>query len=87
MKKLIFSFFLCLLATVQRAWGYGFSYTYAGQTLYYNVLSTTNKTAKVTYKDGCYYSGAVQIPATVTNGSVTYSVTSIGGRAFYGCRL
>jgi hypothetical protein len=47
MKKLIFSFFLCLLATIQSAWGYDFSYTYAGQTLYYNVIDYTSKKVEV----------------------------------------
>jgi hypothetical protein len=91
MRKLIFTFFLCLLAAVQSAWGYKFSYTYKGQTLYYYVLSTTNKTAAVTSKfPGNPYLfgdviGAVEIPATVTDGGVTYSVTSIGEWAFCGC--
>jgi hypothetical protein len=89
MKKLIFTFFLCLLAAVQSAWGYDFSYTYAGQTLWYKVLSSTDKTAEVwhmtSYGLSNYVSGAVEIPATVTYGGVTYSVTSIGGWAFFGC--
>ena len=81
MRKLIFTFFLCLLAAVQSAWGYDFSYTYEGDTLYYNVLST-DKTAEVT---SSYVSGAVEIPLIVTNGGVTYSVTSIGEKAFSYC--
>ncbi len=89
MRKLIFTFFLCLLAAVQSAWGY-FTYTYAGKTLYYNVLSTTDKTAAVmSYESSTstsnYVSGAVEIPATVTYGGVTYSVTSVGDWAFKGC--
>jgi hypothetical protein len=84
MKKLIFTFFLCLLAAVQSAWGYDFSYTYAGQTLWYEVLSSTDKTAGVAGHPSSI-SGAVEIPATVTYGGVTYSVTSIGNSAFFGC--
>jgi hypothetical protein len=81
MKKLIFTFFLCLLAAVQSAWG-DFTYTYAGQTLTYEVLSSTDKTAGVVSSS---ISGAVEIPATVTDGDVTYSVTSIGDYAFQYC--
>ena len=85
MRKLIFTFFLCLLAAVQSARGYDFSYTYKGQTLYYDVLSTTNKTAGVAEQLSSI-SGAVEIPAaTVTYGGVTYTVTSIGKSAFSGC--
>ena len=51
-----------------------------------------NNTASVTFKGDNYgayaneYSGAVTIPATVTYSGKTYSVTSIGDSAFYGCR-
>ena len=83
MKKLIFTFFLCLLAAVQSAWG-DFTYTYAGQTLTYEVLSSTDKTAGVADYPSSI-SGAVEIPATVTDGDVTYSVTSIGNYAFLNC--
>jgi hypothetical protein len=94
MRKLIFTFFHCPLAAVQSALVYYFDYfdyTYAGKTLYYNVLSATDKTAGVA--DHCPYfgnyysgdSGAVEIPATVSNWGVTYSVTSIGDCAFELC--
>jgi hypothetical protein len=83
MRKLIFTFFLCLLAAVQSAWG-DFTYTYAGQTLTYKVLSSTDKTACVADYPSSI-SGAVEIPATVTDGDVTYSVTSIGDYAFQAC--
>ncbi len=55
--------------------------------MYYDVLSTTDKTAAVTSYEsyGSNYSGAVEIPATVTYGGVTYSVTSVGDWAFNGC--
>ena len=32
-----------------------------------------------------YYSGAIDIPATVTYNDITYSVTSIGYQAFRDC--
>ena len=57
--------------------------------IYYGITSST--TVAVTYR-GNYsdsynneYSGAVTIPSTVTYNSKTYSVTSIGSSAFYGC--
>ena len=57
--------------------------------IYYR-LDTTNKTASVTYKGAYYneydeYSGSVTIPETITYNSEIYSVTSIGGGAFYRC--
>ena len=58
--------------------------------IYYD-FDDANLTATVTYRgsnSGSYadeYTGNVVIPATVTYGSNTYSVTSIGELAFYGC--
>lgn len=57
--------------------------------IYYNLNSDT-KQAEVTYRTrelssyDSYY-GSVNIPETITSGSVTYSVTSIGDWAFEGC--
>ena len=59
--------------------------------IYYNILSSSDKTGAVTFKGfSCYsysdeYSGAVTIPASVTYNGTTYSVTTIGNNAFYGC--
>lgn len=52
--------------------------------IYYN-LNTSEKTASVTYKDNSYnyYSGSVSIPESIIYNEDTYSVTSIGGSAFY----
>lgn len=59
--------------------------------IYYNILSSADKTVAVTYR-GSYsdsysneYSGRVVIPESVTYNSNTYSVTSIGSSAFYDC--
>ena len=58
--------------------------------IWYDFDSST-KTASVTYRGNSYgdydgeYSGAVVIPETVTYYGITYSVTSIGYRAFYDC--
>ena len=61
--------------------------------IYYNILSSTDKTVAVTYKGSDYYSysdeysGAVTIPASVTYNGTTYSVTTIGSGAFSGSGL
>ena len=57
--------------------------------LYYN-LDATNQTAEVTsqYSSSPYWSTNIttaNIPSSVTYNEVTYSVTSIGNWAFYGC--
>ena len=59
--------------------------------IFYDILSSTDLTVKVTYEgysSNSYkeeYSGVVIIPSSVTYNSRTYSVTSIGGYAFYDC--
>ena len=58
--------------------------------IYYNVLSESDKTVEVTYKESSYsafneYTGSVTIPPTVTYFGTTYSVTEINIYAFYGC--
>ena len=53
--------------------------------IYYNF---SDGKAIVTYRDYSYsssYSGSVVIPESVTYEGTTYSVTSIGSDAFYGC--
>ena len=55
-----------------------------GKTIYYKITSSSAPyTVEVTGYDE--YTGDVTIPATVTYGGKTYSVTSIGGSAFYDC--
>ena len=62
-----------------------------GVTIYYNILSATEKTCEVTFKGTSYqefedeYSGAVKIPETANYSSVSYKVTSIGNSAFEHC--
>ena len=68
-----------------------FAYDFEANGIYYNILSVQDKTVEVTYREysnGTYksdYSGNVVIPEQVTYGDNTYSVTSIGERAFYRC--
>ena len=61
-----------------------------GKTIYYYITSSTSpRTVAVTYAgtspNSAAYSGDIVIPATVTNGGNTYSVTAIGNSAFYAC--
>ncbi len=60
-----------------------------GVTIYYNITSSNNKTAAVTYGgtsyDSALYSGVVVVPQFVTYNGDTYTVTSIGIGAFYKC--
>ena len=59
--------------------------------IYYNITSSTDMTVEVTYRgdyDYSYsneYSGAVNIPESVTYYGSIYSVTSIGNEAFEDC--
>ena len=59
--------------------------------IYYNITSSTDMTVGVTYRGEffdsylCEYSGAVNIPESVTYNGKTYNVTSIGDEAFYLC--
>ena len=63
----------------------------SGQTLYYNITSNTVPyTVEVTYESGygaynTFPTGDLTISETVEYNSITYSVTSIGNVAFYGC--
>ena len=82
MKKLFTSFFAALCAL--NVWAFDFSV----DGIYYNHLDGNN--VEVTYRgDYAYgylqYSGAVTIPASVTYYDTTYSVTSIGDKAFDDC--
>ena len=54
--------------------------------LYYKITDTTNHEVAVVNGNN-ELTGAIAIPATVMNGSNTYSVTSIGKYAFYWCEL
>ena len=72
-----------LIAFANVAQAYDFSYTYQGQTLYYDILPGAGNT--VTVARGVDISGGVYIPSEVSNGDVSYTVVSIGNGAFVGC--
>ena len=83
MRKLFF-LFLALVATTT-LWAHDFEV----DGIYYNYFDGNN--VKVTYRGDYWdsydneYSGKVIIPSTVTYNGTTYSVTSIGIRAFNEC--
>ncbi len=55
--------------------------------IYYNILSSDDKTVEVTYKSpsGCSYSDDLIISETVTYEGTEYRITAIGDYAFMGC--
>jgi len=77
-----------MLSLQAMAQEYDFSYTHQGKTLFYDI--TSDSTIQVTYYSSVadsnnYVNGDVVIPSSVEYNGTTYSVTSIGYRAFYGC--
>ena len=75
MKQKLFTLFLALVASVSAI--YAFKTEVDG--IWYD-FDASDLTAAVTYG---YYSGHVLIPSSVTYNGTTYSVTSIGDRAFH----
>ena len=75
---------LLMLTAVLSASTNIYAYDFKVDGIYYDIISSSEKTVAVT--DGSSnYSGNVVIPDQVTYNNYTYSVTSIGGYAFYGC--
>ncbi len=60
------------------------AYDFYADGIYYNITSPENKTVEVTEADN-RYSGDIVIPSEVTYNEEKYSVTSVGGLAFYNC--
>ena len=83
MKTKLLSLCLALICATQL-----FAYDCLINGIYYNIDNAT-KTATVTNRTGDYdaksYSGAVNIPASISYNSQTYSVTTIGNYAFFDC--
>ena len=88
-KVFFLSVLFASLAIPNSAKAYDFSYTYQGKTLFYNIV---NGEAQVTFQrslaptyNNPHLSGTVEIPNVVTYNGNTYTVTSIGNRAFESC--
>ena len=82
---------LFVLAAAMQAMAYDFQATMAdGRTLYFNVLSSTEcEVSRMYYteRNASYVSGALVIPASVTDAEGNrYTVTAIGKSAFVHCR-
>ena len=82
MKKTLLTLIALLITAI------AFAYYVEIDGIYYS-LNVENKTAEVTH-DGYYYDGTsyrpqITIPSSITYNSETYSVTSIGERAFFKC--
>ncbi len=79
-KHLTFLLAVFMSMVTHRVW----AYTAKIDGIYYNF---SDSKAEVTYgtTTSNSYSGDVAIPATVTYNGSSYSVTSIGNYAFYGC--
>ena len=84
---------LCLLALSAFFVQSLHAYDFAVSGIYYKIISSTDKTVEVTYKNTSYnsYSGSIIIPATTvykpiySSSGTTYKVISIGNDAFRGC--
>lgn len=60
-----------------------YAYDFSSGMIYYNVLSEEDRTVEVTSPGkGYYYRGSWSIPSKVINNGITYTVTSIGDKAF-----
>ena len=64
------------------------AYDFEQDGIYYNIVSVSDKTCEVTYKDTYYnsYSGDITIPSTVTYNTQNVTVVGIGNNAFKNCR-
>lgn len=85
-KKVFIAAMLLLICFAPKSWAYDFSAKCkSGQTLYYNVTSSTKPyTVEVASCESAQ--GDLVIPSTVSNNGKNYSVTSIGPSAFYKCK-
>ncbi|MBR5080955.1 MAG: leucine-rich repeat domain-containing protein [Bacteroidales bacterium] len=94
LKRALRSVLIVLLLSVAgigKTYAYDFSATVDGSTWYFNIIDTENHYVEVTYLyyaanyNSLAYSGAKEIPSTVDYQENAYTVTAIGGYAFYRC--
>ena len=80
---------LLMLTAVLSAGTNVYAYDFEVDGIYYNIISSTEKTVEVTYRNRSYnsYSDNVVIPEQVSYNNDTYSVTSIGDYAFSDCTM
>lgn len=82
MEKKHYKFFLTMLLLFATIAAHAYDFYVDG--LYYN--KTSNTEVSVIGADGENFLFSCNIPTTVYNNGVTYSVTSIGRSAFSGCK-
>ena len=88
MKRFFLLTLLCLVAATAEAYDFSLSAP-TGQTLYYSYVSSDE--VKVVAPNGTSWgtadkpTGAMTLPGHVTYGGTTYTVQSVGMRAFAGC--
>ena len=87
-KKLLQNLMLIAMLLIG---SHAFAHDFEVDGIYYNILSETDETVEVTFQ-GYYYNSfdyeyysSVTIPQKAIYNNKTYSVTSIGERAFYYC--
>ena len=91
MKKSLLILLAIIFAINLNTQAEDFSAVYNGDTIYYNITSSTSpRMVEVTYRGTSYssyyeYSGVVAIPDSVIYNGNYYKVTSIGNNAFSGC--
>ena len=89
MKKYFVLSVLLACCFVSRAYDFS-DVAPTGQTLYYNIISSSSLTVAVTspfvfWSGYTRPTGSLTIPSTVSYDGITYSVTSIGEQAFQSC--
>ena len=90
MKRLKFHRAIVAIAMMLIGWLPSLAHDFEVDGIFYN--KTSDNTVAVTYKGDSYssysneYIGDVVIPSSVDYNGITYSVTSIGGSAFEGCK-
>ena len=93
-RKGLFALLLALCLGSGTAYAFDFSKTISGKTFYFNVINSTQHYVEITYPGEETWApwegftkptGSITLPSTVTDNSVTYTVTKIGDYAFYDC--
>ena len=70
---------------------YDFAASVSDNTLYFKITDNTNHYVQVVSPESYSWgsetqpTGSIDLPATISDGTTTYSVTSIGNAAFYNC--
>ena len=88
MKKMIIG--LLVMFALVDTYAHDFVVTIDNHKIYFNITSTKNKTAEVTYKGSIvnkefnYFEGELSIPSKVRHDDVVYTITGIGAKAFCG---